>query len=202
MGRWRQANYDWRPVDPLRKIDSAPSRAGLGARLEYRPRRRSGARTRQRTTSSRLGLNEQGAPENFSPEVPKSGMYALSSGQQPQGSLNPGQPTRPEIALGRRCARSRLAASAHLRNVRTPAADRCHRSGPRPTTTSSTLTPRRPTTSSSTTAVRATSTSPTWGRAAADVGSQPRHPMYRTDREPRGAALALSVSDADLLRRR
>jgi hypothetical protein len=83
------ANYDWRPVEPLRPITPG----GGGAQGD---------------------LNEQGAPMNFSPEFSKSSIdlsksgvdlskkssTSLSMGQQPFGALNPGQPRRFELLAG------------------------------------------------------------------------------------------------------
>lgn len=82
-----QANYDWRPVDPLRAI-SSPSTAQAGRYARYKGQMRE-YNAQQSAPESGSDLNEQGAPQNFSPEVPKSGMYAMSTGQQPEGSAFP-----------------------------------------------------------------------------------------------------------------
>lgn len=101
------SNYDWRPVDPLRKI-SAPGTIQSGRYKESVKERGAkpateGASDAASSTMSTAtptapgtavdrytgDLNEQGAPANFSPEVPKSGMYAMSQGQAPAGTAFP-----------------------------------------------------------------------------------------------------------------
>ena len=93
------SNYDWRPVDPLRKI-SAPSTTQAGRYKDAVKGREMAPATEGATdTASTMGTatptapgtavdryTDQGAPVNFAPEVPKSGMYAMSQGQAPAGT--------------------------------------------------------------------------------------------------------------------
>ena len=79
------SNFDWRPVDPLRKI-SAPTTTQAG---RYKDAVQARGAQPAGSDESSGDLNEQGAPANFSPEVPKSGMYALSAGQAPAGTALP-----------------------------------------------------------------------------------------------------------------
>jgi hypothetical protein len=68
-----KANHDWRPMEPLR-----PIRTGHGPVTK----RQSDGMVDTAVTAA--PLNEQGAPANFSPLVPKSGMYSISQGQTPR----------------------------------------------------------------------------------------------------------------------
>jgi hypothetical protein len=81
-----KANHDWRPVDPLRPIRTQPGTTRTTYNDAVDTADTAGAAPSDRYMGD---LNEQGAPKNFSPEVPKSGMYALSAGQQPIGSVFP-----------------------------------------------------------------------------------------------------------------
>ena len=68
-----KANHDWRPMEPLR-----PIRTGHGPVTK----RQSDGMVDTAVTAA--PLNDQGAPANFSPLVPKSGMYSISQGQTPR----------------------------------------------------------------------------------------------------------------------
>jgi hypothetical protein len=87
-----KANHDWRPVEGLRPIRTAPGTTrtnynGVTDTADTADRAAPGTKA---PSDRYMGdLNEQGAPVSFSPEVPKSGMYALSAGQQPIGSAFP-----------------------------------------------------------------------------------------------------------------
>jgi hypothetical protein len=74
-----QANHDWRTVGPLRPISRDPFNFGA-------------LKTQSTVRQQGSDLNEQGAPVNFSPEIPASGMFAMSRGQTPQTGIdNSGQ---------------------------------------------------------------------------------------------------------------
>jgi len=92
------SNYDWRQVDPLRKIN-APGTLQAGRYKEAVKARgvkpaNEGATDESSTMSTAApapgrGLeSEQGANE-FSPEVPKNGAFAMSTGQAPAGTAFP-----------------------------------------------------------------------------------------------------------------
>jgi hypothetical protein len=105
------SNYDWRTVDPLRKIN-APSTAQSGRYQEAVKAR--GAKPASEgpsdDTSTMSSATPGAAPDDsFSPEVPKSGMYALSTGQAPAGTAFP------TTRLGEGSSRTRH----NLGNVRT-----------------------------------------------------------------------------------
>lgn len=92
-----RANHDWRPVEGLRPIRTAPGTT----RTTYNGTTENTADDAP-SDQYMSNLNEQGAPANFSPEVPKSGMYAQSTGQGPVGT---GFPT---TRFGESSTRSRL----------------------------------------------------------------------------------------------
>jgi hypothetical protein len=102
-----KSSYDWRPMEPLRPIRTGH---GPAARTSYKTEGDGDTADDTADTAApgtNGDLNAQGAPKNFSPEVPKSGMYALSAGQAPVGT---GFPT---TRFGESSGRSRL------NNVRT-----------------------------------------------------------------------------------
>jgi hypothetical protein len=104
-----KSTHNWRTVDPLRPI-SSPTTASAGEYRDYVKQRNAPGQpaeaaagagesgqvagtvpTAPGTAVDRYmgDLNAQGAPKNFSPEVPKSGMYAMSAGQAPAGTAFP-----------------------------------------------------------------------------------------------------------------